>query len=58
MENDGLTYLKEVAKYFMDFLETRAKYYGDLIGAKYGEPFFSIKPIGITDIFDLLISKG
>jgi hypothetical protein len=22
MENNGLTYLKEVAKYFMDFLET------------------------------------
>ena len=44
--------------HFMDFLETRAKYYGDLIGVKYGEPFFSIKPIGITDIFDLLISKG
>jgi hypothetical protein len=22
MKNDGLTYLKEVAKYFMDFLET------------------------------------
>jgi len=43
---------------FMDFMEIRSKYFGQLIGAEYGEPFFSIKPIGITDLFDLRLSKG
>ena len=43
---------------FLDFLETRAKYYGSLIGVRHGEPFYSIKPIGISDIEHLQISKG
>jgi bacillithiol biosynthesis deacetylase BshB1 len=43
---------------FMDFLETRAWYFGHLIGTEYGEPFFSIKPIGVTDLFGLQFSKG
>jgi bacillithiol biosynthesis deacetylase BshB1 len=45
-------------KSFMDFLETRARYFGHLIGAKHGEPFFSIKPIGVTDLLGLQLSKG
>jgi len=53
---DPKTFLS--TKDFMDFLETRAKYFGDLIGAKHGEPFFSSKPIGITDLLSLQISKG
>jgi len=43
---------------FMDFLETRAKYFGHLIGARYGEPFFSVKPLGCHDLFSLLLVKG
>jgi bacillithiol biosynthesis deacetylase BshB1 len=42
---------------FLDFLETRAKYFGHLIGAKYGEPFYSIKPVGVENIFDLKVFK-
>ena len=44
--------------HFFDFLETRSKYYGSLIGVRYGEPFFSIKPIGISDLTSLLLAKG
>jgi hypothetical protein len=43
---------------FMDLLETRAKHFGQLIGASYGEPFFSVKPIGIHDLSSLLLVKG
>ena len=30
---------------FIDFLETRGKYYGDMIGAAYGEPFLAGKTL-------------
>jgi bacillithiol biosynthesis deacetylase BshB1 len=43
---------------FMDLLETRAKHFGQLIGSAYGEPFFSIKPIGVHDLSSLLLVKG
>jgi hypothetical protein len=42
----------------MDLLETRAKHFGQLIGSAYGEPFFSIKPIGVHDLSSLLLVKG
>ena len=35
---------------FMEMVRTRLEYYGDRIGKKYGEPFFSPAPIGVTDI--------
>ncbi|MDH4069000.1 MAG: bacillithiol biosynthesis deacetylase BshB1 [Ignavibacteria bacterium] len=35
---------------FMDFIETRGKYYGDQIGTGYGEPFFSPKAVQIEDL--------
>ena len=40
---------------FMQFIETRAKYYGSQIGVQYGEPFYSIEPVGIRDVFDLIL---
>ena len=40
-------------KSFLDFMETRIKYYGQQIGVKYGEPFYSVEPIGIKDLFVL-----
>ncbi|MBI3364766.1 MAG: bacillithiol biosynthesis deacetylase BshB1 [Ignavibacteriae bacterium] len=43
---------------FLDFVETRAKSFGFKIGAKYGEPFYSVEPIGITDIVGLKMFKG
>lgn len=43
---------------FLEFIELRARYYGSQIGVRYGEPFFSIEPVGIRDVFDLVYSKG
>jgi bacillithiol biosynthesis deacetylase BshB1 len=45
-------------KSFLDFVETRAKEYGYRIGVRYGEPFYSVEPIGIGDIFSLKMFKG
>ena len=45
-------------KSFLDFMETRMKYYGQQIGVRYGEPFYSVEPIGIQDLFVLQIFKG
>lgn len=38
---------------FMKMLRTRLEYYGDRIGKKYGEPFFSPSYVGIADIYSL-----
>lgn len=43
---------------FLDFLETRAKYFGHQIGVRYGEAFYSAKPIGIGDLFDIRVMVG
>ncbi|MDH3252215.1 MAG: bacillithiol biosynthesis deacetylase BshB1 [Ignavibacteria bacterium] len=40
---------------FLKMMEARFEYYGDRIGRKYGEPFFSVNMIGITDIFHLTL---
>jgi bacillithiol biosynthesis deacetylase BshB1 len=40
---------------FLEEIETRALYYGQMIGVKYGEPFYSYVPIGIKSIFDLTL---
>lgn len=45
-------------KSFLDFVETRAKFFGYEIGVKYGEPFYSVEPIGIDDLFSLKMFKG
>jgi bacillithiol biosynthesis deacetylase BshB1 len=45
-------------KSFLDLIQTRAKYFGQQIGAQYGEPFFSVEPIGITDLFGLKMFRG
>ena len=38
---------------FLDFVRARCEYYGDRIGRKYGEPFYSVNMIGLSDIFSL-----
>jgi bacillithiol biosynthesis deacetylase BshB1 len=43
---------------FLEMIETRARYYGQQIGVRYGEPFFSSLPIGVRTPFDLLLNKG
>ena len=40
---------------FLEMVRTRAAYYGDRIGRKYGEPFFCPVPVGISDIDSLII---
>jgi N-acetylglucosamine malate deacetylase 1 len=42
---------------FLESIETRAKYYGQRIGVKYGEPFMTHYSLGIKDVFDLIIHK-
>jgi N-acetylglucosamine malate deacetylase 1 len=43
---------------FLDMLEARAAYYGYRIGTRYAEPFYSVGPVGIGDIFALQMFKG
>ena len=42
---------------FLETIETRAKYYGQRIGVRYGEPFLTHYSLGINDVFDLIIHK-
>lgn len=39
---------------FLEMLETRLAYFGDRIGVRYGEPFFSVDMIGLSDMFTLV----
>lgn len=39
---------------FFAFIETRARYYGHLIGTEYGEPYLLDRPLKLTDPFHLL----
>lgn len=43
---------------FLETIETRSKYYGQKIGARYGEPFFTNFSLGVEDMFDLIIHRG
>jgi bacillithiol biosynthesis deacetylase BshB1 len=54
--NDPETFLSQ--KSFLEFIETRMKYYGSQIGVKYGEPFYSVEPVGVKDLFSLQLFKG
>lgn len=37
-----------------DMIETRAKFFGSLVDAKYGEPVFSEAPLRVDDVFGLI----
>lgn len=39
---------------FLDRIESRARYYGGMIGATYGEPFYSSEPLGVRSLAGLL----
>jgi len=43
------------SKIFLQSIEARDRHYGSLIDVEYGEPFYSIEPVGIHSIFDLKI---
>lgn len=38
---------------FLEMLRTRLAYYGDKIGTKYGEPFYSVTAIKMQDLYEL-----
>jgi bacillithiol biosynthesis deacetylase BshB1 len=38
---------------FLEMLRTRLAYYGDKIGKKYGEPFYSVTAVNVRDLFEL-----
>jgi bacillithiol biosynthesis deacetylase BshB1 len=40
---------------FLEMIRTKLEYYGDRIGKKYGEPFFSPVPVEVKDLFTLNI---
>src|SRR5258708_8294869 len=42
----------------LDFVETRAKNFGYKIGAKYGEPFYSLQPSGERELVELKAFNG
>lgn len=43
---------------FLEIIETRCRYFGSKIGAKYGEPLISPFALGIDNIFHLKIIQG
>ena len=43
---------------FLELLEVRSRYYGERIGTRHGEPFFSIAPVGIRSLVDIVTAKG
>lgn len=42
---------------FFEWIEARARHYGMMIGAEYGEPFWAHEPLGVKDPFSLLTKK-
>jgi bacillithiol biosynthesis deacetylase BshB1 len=43
---------------FLGYVEARAIEFGFKISVKYGEPFYSVEPLGIKNIFELQMFKG
>lgn len=39
---------------FLEFVESRARHYGGMIGVKYGEPFHATEPLGVKSLPGLL----
>jgi bacillithiol biosynthesis deacetylase BshB1 len=42
---------------FYEWIEARARAYGMIIGAEYGEPFWTHEPLGVKDVFSLITKK-
>jgi N-acetylglucosamine malate deacetylase 1 len=43
---------------FLDFLEARTRNYGMKIGVTFGEPFYSVEPVGVKNLLDLKLFRG
>jgi bacillithiol biosynthesis deacetylase BshB1 len=43
---------------FLQFIETRALFFGAKIGVKYGEGYFEPVALGVKNVFDLVVRKG
>ena len=43
---------------FLDLIEVRSRYYGERIGVRHGEAFFSVAPIGVRSFADVVTAKG
>jgi LmbE family N-acetylglucosaminyl deacetylase len=43
---------------FLEMIEVTSRYYGERIGARHGEPFFSVAPVGVRSPFDIMTAKG
>lgn len=41
------------SKIFLEYIKARDLHYGSLINVEFGEPFFSIEPIGVDSLFEL-----
>lgn len=52
---DRETFLTQ--KGFYEWIESRARHFGMIIGAQFGEPFWTQEPVGTKDIFALVTKK-
>jgi bacillithiol biosynthesis deacetylase BshB1 len=52
---DRETFLTQ--KGFYEWIEARARHYGMIIGAEFGEPFWSHETLGTKDVFSLVTKK-
>lgn len=43
---------------FLDLIEARSRYYGERIGVRHGEAFYSIAPFGVRSLTDIVTAKG
>jgi bacillithiol biosynthesis deacetylase BshB1 len=43
---------------FLDLIEARSRYYGERIGVRHGEAFYSIAPVGVRTLNDVVTAKG
>ncbi|CUS78545.1 bacillithiol biosynthesis deacetylase BshB1 [Candidatus Kryptobacter tengchongensis] len=42
---------------FKEYLIARARFFGEMIGRKYGEPFLTLSPIGLNGIDDVILPE-
>ncbi|PIU44463.1 MAG: bacillithiol biosynthesis deacetylase BshB1 [Ignavibacteriales bacterium CG07_land_8_20_14_0_80_59_12] len=42
---------------FFEWMLARLRHFGRIIGRQYGEPFYSIEPIGLTDMFGITLRE-
>jgi len=42
---------------FLEFVEARVRNYGMKIGTTYGEPFYSVEPVGVKNLFDVKMRR-